>query len=95
VEWVALFMVAVIVGVLVAGIVGLVSGREDWKGAVRFTAIIGAVFVGAAVLVFIFDAVWAEAGFLGAAVLVAVALFVLKKWDDRQAARDRERFARS
>ena len=94
-EWVALFMVAVIVGILVAGIVGLASGREDWKAAVRFTAIIGAVFVGAMILVFIFDAVWAEAGFIAAAVLLAVALFVLKKWDDRRAARDRERFERT
>jgi hypothetical protein len=95
VEWVALFMVAVIVGVLVGGIVGLASGREDWKGAIRFTGIIGAIFVGAMILVFIFDAVWAEAGFIAAAVLVAIALFILKKWDDRRAVRDRERFERS
>ena len=40
--------------------------------------------------VFIFDAVWAKAGFIAAAVLVAIALFILKKWDDRRAARDRE-----
>ena len=94
-EWAALFIVAVIVGVLVAGIVGLASGREDWKGAVRFTAIIGAIFVAAMILVFIFDAVWAEAGFLAAAVLIAIALFVLKKWDDRRAAHERERFERT
>ena len=81
-------------GVLVAGIVGLASGREDWKAAVRY-AIIGALIIGAMLLVFIFDAVWAEAGFIAAAVLVAVALFILKKWDDRRAARDRERFERS
>ena len=90
-----MFMVAVIVGVLVAGIIGLASGREDWKAAVRFTAIIGAVFVGALILVFIFDAVWAEAGFSAAAVLLAIAMFILKKWDDRRAARDRERFEHS
>ena len=92
-EWVALAMVIIIVGVLVAGIVGLASGRADWKGAVRFTAIIGAVFVGAMILVFIFDAVWAEAGFLVAAALLAVALYLVKRWDNRREARERERFA--
>ena len=59
-EWVALFIVAVIVGGLVVGIIGLASGRENWRAAVCFTAIIGALFVGAMILVFIFDAVWAE-----------------------------------
>jgi uncharacterized membrane protein YfcA len=94
-EWVALFIVAVIVGGLVVGIIGLASGREDWRAAVRFTAIIGAIFLGAMILVFIFDAVWAEAGFLVAAGLLAVALFFVKKWDDRRAGRERERFERS
>ena len=66
-----------------------------WKEAARY-AVIGALIIGAVLLaVFIFDAVWAKAGFIAAAVLVAVAMFVLKKWDDRQAARDRERFERS
>ena len=66
-----------------------------WKEAARY-AVIGALIIGAVLLaVFIFDAVWARAGFIAAAVLVAIALFVLKKWDDRQAARDRERFERS
>ena len=66
-----------------------------WKEAARY-AVIGALIIGAVLLaVFIFDAVWAKAGFIAAAILVAVALFVLKKWDDRQAARDRERFERS
>jgi hypothetical protein len=94
-EWVALAIVVIIVGVLVAGIVGLVSGRDHWKAAVRFTAIIGACFVGAMILVFIFDAVWAEAGFLVAAGLLAVALLVFKKWDDRRAASERAKFERS
>ena len=83
-------MVAVIVGVLVVGIVGLASGREDWKAAVRFTAIIGAIFLGAMILVFIFDAVWAEAGFIAAAVLLAIAIFIVKKWDDRRGPRKNE-----
>ena len=66
-----------------------------WKEAARY-AVIGAVIIGAGLLaVFIFDAVWARAGFIAAAVLVAIALFVLKRWDDRQAARDRERLERS
>ena len=66
-----------------------------WKEATRY-AVIGALIIGAVLLaVFIFDAVWARAGFIAAAVLVAIALFILKKWDDRQAARDRERFERS
>jgi hypothetical protein len=66
-----------------------------WKEAARY-AVIGALIIGAVLLaVFIFDAVWAKAGFIAAAVLVAVALFILKKWDDRRAARDRERFERS
>ncbi|MGH3082816.1 MAG: hypothetical protein ACRDNP_01935 [Gaiellaceae bacterium] len=66
-----------------------------WRDAARY-AVIGALIIGAVlVAVFIFDAVWAKAGFIAAAVLVAVALFILKKWDDRRAARDRERFERS
>jgi hypothetical protein len=66
-----------------------------WKDAARY-AVIGAGIIGAVLLaVFIFDAVWAKAGFIAAAVLVAIALFILKKWDDRQAVRDRERFERS
>ena len=66
-----------------------------WKEAARY-AVIGALIIGAVlVAVFIFDAVWAKAGFIAAAVLVAVAMFVLKKWDDRQAARERVRFERS
>ena len=66
-----------------------------WRDAARY-AFIGALIIGAVLLaVFIFDAVWARAGFIAAAVLVAIALFALKKWDDRRAARDRERFERS
>lgn len=66
-----------------------------WRDAARY-AVIGAIIIGAVLLaVFIFDAVWARAGFIAAAVLVAIALFILKKWDDRRAARDRERFERS
>lgn len=66
-----------------------------WKDAARY-AVIGALIIGAVLLaVFIFDAVWARAGFIAAAVLVAIALLVLKRWDDRQAARDRERLERS
>ena len=66
-----------------------------WKEAARY-AVIGALIIGAVLLaIFIFDAVWAKAGFIAAAVLVAVALFILKKWDDRRAARDRERFERT
>jgi Flp pilus assembly protein TadB len=67
----------------------------DWKVAFRY-ALIGVILIGAVlVAVFIFDAVWARFGFIAAAVLVAVALFVLKRWDDRKAAQDRERFERS
>jgi sugar phosphate permease len=67
----------------------------DWKVAFRY-AVIGAIIIGAVlVAVFIFDAVWARFGFIAAAIVVAVALFILKRWDDRQAARDRERFERS
>jgi hypothetical protein len=94
-EWVALAIVVIIVGVLVAGIVGLASGRDNWKAAVRFTAVIGAFFVGAMILVFIFDAVWAEAGFLAAAGVLAIGLFLLKRWDDRRAAQARARLERS
>jgi UDP-N-acetylmuramyl pentapeptide phosphotransferase/UDP-N-acetylglucosamine-1-phosphate transferase len=66
-----------------------------WKDAARY-AVIGAGIIGAVLLaVFIFDAVWAKAGFIAAAVLVAIALFILKKWDDRRAVRDRERFERT
>jgi hypothetical protein len=66
-----------------------------WKEAARY-ALIGAVIIVAVLFaVFVFDAVWARFGFIAAAVVVAVAVLVLKKWDDRQAARDRERFERS
>jgi membrane protein implicated in regulation of membrane protease activity len=67
----------------------------DWKVAFRY-ALIGAIIIGAVlVAVFIFDAVWARFGFIAAAILVAVALYILKKWDDRRAERDRERFERT
>jgi sugar phosphate permease len=67
----------------------------DWGVAARY-AVIGAAIIGAVLLgVFIFDAIWARAGFLAAAAVLAVALFFLKLWDDRRAARDRERFEQS
>jgi len=67
----------------------------DWKVGVRY-AVVGALIIGAVILaVLVFDAVWAKAGFLVAAGVVAIALFIVKKWDDRRAARDRERFERS
>jgi hypothetical protein len=66
-----------------------------WREAARY-ALIGAVIIGGVLFaVFVFDAVWARFGFIAAAVVVAVAMLLLKKWDDRQAARDRERFERS
>jgi hypothetical protein len=67
----------------------------DWRVAFRY-ALIGAGIIGAVLLtVFVFDAVWARFGFIAAAILVAVAIYILKRWDDRQAARDRERLERS
>ena len=67
----------------------------DWGVAFRY-ALIGAAIIGAVLLgVFIFDAIWAKAGFLVAAGVLAIAMFILKKWDDRRAARDRERFEHS
>lgn len=66
-----------------------------WREAARY-ALIGAIIIGGVLFaVFVFDAVWARFGFIAAAVVVAVAVLLLKKWDDRQAARDRERFERS
>jgi hypothetical protein len=66
-----------------------------WKDAARYAGI-GALIIGGTLLaVFIFDAVWARAGFIAAAVLVGIALFILKKWDDRKAVQDRERLERS
>ena len=67
----------------------------DWGIAFRY-ALIGAAIIGAVLLaVFTFDAIWAKAGFFVAAAVLAIALFILKKWDDRRAVRDRERFERS
>jgi sugar phosphate permease len=67
----------------------------DWGIAARY-AVIGAAIIGAVLLgVFIFDAIWAKAGFIAAAAVLAVAVFILKKWDDRRAARDRKRFEQS
>ena len=67
----------------------------DWGIAFRY-ALIGACIIGAVLLaVFIFDAIWAKAGFFAAAAVLAIALFVLKKWDDRRAARERAEFERS
>ena len=66
-----------------------------WREAARY-ALIGAIIIGGVLFaVFVFDAVWARFGFIAAAVVVALAVLLLKKWDDRQAARDRERFERS
>jgi UDP-N-acetylmuramyl pentapeptide phosphotransferase/UDP-N-acetylglucosamine-1-phosphate transferase len=67
----------------------------DWKVAFHYTLIGAVLIAGVLAAVFIFDAVWARFGFIAAAVLVAVAVFILKKWDDRRAVRDRERFERS
>ncbi len=67
----------------------------DWKVAFHYTLIGAILIAGVLLAVFIFDAVWARFGFIAAAVLVAVAVFILKKWDDRRAVRDRERFERS
>jgi hypothetical protein len=66
-----------------------------WRDAARY-AVIGALIIGGVLLsVFTFDSIWAHFGFWAAALVVAIALFILKKWDDRRAARDRERFERS
>jgi membrane protein implicated in regulation of membrane protease activity len=64
----------------------------DWGIAARY-AVIGAAIIGAVLLaVFVFDAIWAQIGFFAAAGVLAIALYGVKKWDDRKAARDRARF---
>ncbi len=66
-----------------------------WRESARY-AVIGALIIGATLLaVFVFDAIWARVGFIAAAGVVAIALLLLKRWDDRQAVRDREKLERS
>lgn len=63
-----------------------------WTDAARY-AVIGALIIGGVLLsVFVFDSIWAHFGFWAAALVVAVGIFFLKRWDDRQAARDRAKF---
>lgn len=67
----------------------------DWGIALKYAAIGAAIIAAVLLAVFTFDAIWAKAGFFAAAAVLAVAVFFLKKWDDRRAVRDRERFERS
>ena len=45
--------------------------------------------------IFIFDAVWARVGFGAAAIVLAIGIYILKKWNDRNAARQRAKFESS
>ena len=67
----------------------------DWGAVFKFTVVIVGIFAAAMLAIFIFSAVWARIG-LGAAILVLIgALYLVKRWDNRRAQRDREKFERS
>lgn len=66
----------------------------DWRIAARFTLIIVAIFGAGMLAIFVFDEIWMKTG-LGAAILVlVVALYLVKKWSDRDAQRTREKWER-
>jgi Flp pilus assembly protein TadB len=67
----------------------------DWGVALKYSVIGAAIIGGVLVVVFIFDAVWARVGFGAAAVVLAIALYIFKRWLDRDARRAREKFERS
>lgn len=67
----------------------------DWGVAARFTVIIVAIFAAAMLAIWIFDAVWARIGLGAAVVLLAIALYLVKRWSDRDTRRAREKFERS
>lgn len=67
----------------------------DWKVATRFTVIIVAIFGAAMLAVWVFDAVWARIGLGAAVVLLAIVLYLVKRWMARDAQRAREKFERS
>jgi membrane protein implicated in regulation of membrane protease activity len=67
----------------------------DWGAIVKFTLIIGAVFVAAIIAVLLFDAVWAQIGLPAAILVLAGGLYLAKRWSDRDAERKRAQFERS
>jgi hypothetical protein len=67
----------------------------DWGAAGKWALMLVVIFGGAMLAVFVFDAVWARTGIGAAVLLVVIGILLLKKWDDRRAARDRERFEHS
>jgi hypothetical protein len=65
-------------------------------GAVFKFALLAAGVIAAAILaIFVFDAVWARAGFGAAAIVLAIGIYILKRWNDRNAARQRAKFESS
>ncbi len=67
----------------------------DWRVAFRFTVIIVAIFGAAMLAIFIFDEVWMKLGLGAAVVLLAIMLYLVKRWMDRDAQRAREKWERS
>jgi hypothetical protein len=66
----------------------------DWGAAVKFSLIAAGIIAAAVLAVFVFDAVWARVGFGAAALVLIGALYLVKRWGDRDARRARERFER-
>jgi len=64
----------------------------DWGAAAKFALLAAGVIAAALCAIFIFDAVWARAGFGAAAIVLAIGIYILKKWNDRNAARQRAKF---
>jgi hypothetical protein len=89
VDWAVVIGGAVVIGLVVMGFIGLRSGR--WEGAFRFTVIVVGIFVAGALAILVFDALWAQIGLWAAVGLLVVGLYLLKRWDDRQARRERRR----
>jgi hypothetical protein len=66
----------------------------DWGAAVKFTLIAAGIIAAVVAAVFVFDAIWARVGFGAAALVLIGALYLVKRWSDRDARRARERFER-
>jgi uncharacterized membrane protein YfcA len=67
----------------------------DWRAAARFSVILVGIFAAVALAILVFDAVWARVGFGAAALLLALALYLVYRRSKQQAERAREKLERS
>jgi membrane protein implicated in regulation of membrane protease activity len=66
----------------------------DWGVAAKFALIVAALMAAVVFAVFVFDAIWAQIGLIGAVLVFVALLYLVKRWSDRDARRAREKFER-